>query len=79
MFVPAQNLFLARTAGENAGMAVALSNSFLQLGNGIGGAVSGVAISCAPLLALPLVAMPITLLALGAELASFAMLRRRNR
>lgn len=79
MFVPAQNLFLTRTAGENAGMAVALSNSFLQLGNGIGGAVSGVAISCAPLLALPLLAMPITLLALVAELVSFAMLRRRNR
>lgn len=55
-FIPAQNLLLTQLAGTSAPMAIALSSSFLQLGNATGAAVSSGIIGAAPVSVLPLVA-----------------------
>jgi DHA1 family putative efflux transporter-like MFS transporter len=71
MYVPAQNLVLARLAGRNATMALALANSFFQLGYAIGSAVAGACIVPLGVTALPGVAAAFAVAALAAEVVLF--------
>lgn len=76
-FLPVQNTLLASIAGDGARMAIALSSSFLQLGNAIGAAIAGIAVSSAPFGALPLIAFPFALLAIAAEVTALTFAAKK--
>jgi DHA1 family putative efflux transporter-like MFS transporter len=76
MFVAAQNVVLAHLGGQSAGLAIALSNSFLQLGNAAGAGIAGIAVGIVPLALLPLCAAPLTALSLVLELLAFRHLKK---
>jgi MFS transporter, DHA1 family, putative efflux transporter len=78
MLVPIQNTFLSQAAGDGARMAIALSSSFLQLGNACGAALAGAAISSVPYSVLPLMAAPFTLVALTSELFAFHLYKKNK-
>lgn len=71
MYEPIQNLIITRLTGKNAGMALALANSFLQLGNALGSGVAGVGVSVASVLVLPFAASILIFAGLLCELVVF--------
>lgn len=68
MYTPAQNLALAHMAQPNSSMALALANSFFQLGYAIGSTVAGAGVATIGVTGLPGIASIFALAALLCEL-----------
>lgn len=77
-FVPAQNSFLMAIGGKEAGFAVSLSNSALQLGSAFGTMIAGAYILQYPLVGMPIVAAIGTVLALATELIAARLFARKK-